>query len=86
MVPCAWEITNGQYHMTIHTIRASYPGAVALRTIVDLEKYESAVEKFARGGSQRELMAALFSLGIPADQIRTLASYPGRFLPTICGE
>lgn len=70
----------------IQTIRASYPGAVALRTVADLDKYETAVEKFAGGGSGIELMTALVGLGVPANQIRTIAAYPGQWLPAICCE
>jgi hypothetical protein len=67
-------------------IRARFPGFVALRTLADLEKYDDAVDAFARGGSQSDLMVTLFGLGIPANQIRILASYPGRTLPTLYGE
>lgn len=70
----------------IQTIRASYPGAVALRTIADLDIYETAVEKFAGGGSRVELMIALVGLGVPANQIRAIAAYPGKWLPAICCE
>jgi len=70
----------------LDTIRARYPGAVALRTSDDLDKYETAIEKFARGGSRTDFMATLFGIGIPADQIRLLASYPGRSLPAVCWE
>ncbi|MDA9508932.1 hypothetical protein XI09_30720 [Bradyrhizobium sp. CCBAU 11386] len=70
----------------IQTIRASYPGAVALRTIADLDLYETAVDKFAGGGSRVELMTALVGLGVPADQIRTIAAYPGQWLTAICAE
>jgi len=70
----------------LDTIRARYPGAVALRTTADLDKYETAIEKFAGGGSRRELTLTLFGIGIPADQIRLLASYPGRSLPAVCWE
>jgi hypothetical protein len=70
----------------IQTIRASYPGVVALRTIADLDRYDDALSAFARGGTQRDLMVTLFGLGIPANQIRLLASYPGRSLPAVCWE
>ncbi|WP_164937733.1 hypothetical protein [Bradyrhizobium guangxiense] len=71
----------------LDTIRANFPGFVALHTLADLDKYEDAVEAFACGGSRSEFMASLFGLGIPADQIRILASYPGRSLPgTVCFE
>ncbi|MEY9884963.1 hypothetical protein [Bradyrhizobium sp. USDA 329] len=70
----------------LEIIRASFPGFVALRTLNDMDKYDDAVEAFARGGSRRDLMACLFGLGIPADQIRTLASYPGTRLPAAWGE
>lgn len=68
---------------TIRTIRANYPAAIALRTLAEMDSYESAVEKFASGGSRSELMAARFGLGIPADQIHIVASYPGQWLPAI---
>ncbi|AWL95750.1 hypothetical protein CIT37_29130 [Bradyrhizobium ottawaense] len=70
----------------LDTIRARHPGCVALRTIADLDKYDDALDAFTRGGSQRDLMATLFGLGIPANQIRMLASYPGSRLPAVCGE
>lgn len=70
----------------IQTIRASYPGVVALRTITDLDKYETAVEKFACSGSRIELMTALVGLGVPADQIRAIAAYPGEWLMAMCAE
>lgn len=70
----------------LDTIRSKYPEFIALRTLGDLDKYEAAVESFAAGGSRVHLMTSLLGLGIPADQIRTLASYPGRCLPAICGE
>ncbi|MGY3358821.1 hypothetical protein ACVWZK_005484 [Bradyrhizobium sp. GM0.4] len=70
----------------LDTIRARYPDFIALRTLGDLDQYETAVDKFANGGSGVELMMSLMSLGIPADQIRILASYPGRTLPAICAE
>lgn len=70
----------------LDTIRARYPGLVALRTIADLDKYETAIESFEGGGSRSELKATLFGLGIPADQIRLLASYPGQTLPAMCAE
>lgn len=68
------------------TIRSNYPAFVALRTLADLDKYETAVERFAGGGSRVRLMMSLIGLGIPADQIRILASYPGRTLPAMCAE
>ncbi|GLR91320.1 hypothetical protein [Bradyrhizobium iriomotense] len=68
----------------IQTIRAEYPDVVALRSLTDLDTYEDAVETFAHGGSQLELVAALFALGIPAGQIRSIASYPGRWPRAIC--
>jgi len=70
----------------LNTIRARYPGAVALRTIDDRDNYESALKNFENGGSRTELMSVLFRIGIPADQIRLLASDPGRTLATICLE
>ncbi|MDN5006155.1 hypothetical protein ACFQZO_35490 [Bradyrhizobium sp. GCM10027634] len=48
----------------IDTIRASYPGFVSLRTLADFGKYETAIEKFAGGGSRVELMTTLVGLGV----------------------
>jgi hypothetical protein len=70
----------------LDTIRASFPGVIALRTLADMDKYDDAVEAFARGGSRCDLMASLFALGIPVHQIRALASHPGTRLPAACGE
>jgi hypothetical protein len=70
----------------LDTIRARYPDFIALRTLGDLDKYETAVERFAGGGSRVQLMTSLLGLGIPANQIRLLASYPGQWLPAICAE
>ncbi|SCB37676.1 hypothetical protein GA0061098_1007160 [Bradyrhizobium shewense] len=74
---------NGGCITMLDTIRAN---AIALRTLADLDAYETAVERFARGGSRSELMTTLFGLGIPAPQIRVVASHPGRWLPAICCE
>ncbi|MGX4805449.1 hypothetical protein [Bradyrhizobium guangdongense] len=60
--------------------------AVALRALADLDIYETAVEQFESGGSRHELLSTLFSIGIPATQIRHLASYPGSRLPAIVCE
>ncbi|MCK1337164.1 hypothetical protein IVB38_14280 [Bradyrhizobium sp. 38] len=68
------------------TIHSNYPAFIALRTLGDLDKYEAALDKFADGGSRVQLMTSLIGLGIPANQIRVLASYPGRALPAICAE
>ncbi|MCK1302940.1 hypothetical protein IVB33_29075 [Bradyrhizobium sp. 24] len=70
----------------LDTIRSNYPGFIALRTLGDLDQYEAAIETFAGGGSRVQLMTSLMGLGIPADQIRILASYPGRKLPAMCAE
>lgn len=70
----------------ITALRTNYPEAVALRTIADLDRYETAIEKFAAGGGRIELMSELVGLGIPAAQIRTIAAYPGQWLPAICAE
>ncbi len=67
----------------LETIRAR---AVALRTLADMDRYETAVERFASGGSRVDLMSTLFGLGIPAAQIRVLASDPGRRMPAIVTE
>ncbi|WP_338303925.1 hypothetical protein, partial [Bradyrhizobium ottawaense] len=77
---------NGACITMLDTIRARHPGCVALRTLTDLDEYDDALHAFARGGSQRDLMVTLFKLGIPANQIRLLASYPGRTLPAVCWE
>ncbi|MCK1553130.1 hypothetical protein IVB11_29850 [Bradyrhizobium sp. 177] len=70
----------------ITELRTDYPGFVALRTTADMNRYATAVEKFGAGGGRIELMSALVGLGIPAGQIRLLASHPGRLLPAVCGE
>lgn len=70
----------------METIRTTFPEFVALRSTADLDRYETALERFAGGGSRVELMATLLALGIPAGQIRALASYPGNTLPAIVAE
>jgi hypothetical protein len=49
--------------------------------VTSLDAFEIALEKFARGGSKRECMAALLAIGLPAGEIRYLAEFPGR---TMC--
>lgn len=46
--------------------------------VTSLDAYEDAVQRFAAGGSQRDLMERLFALGLHAGAIRWLAAYPGR--------
>jgi len=70
----------------LDTIRASFAGYVVLRSEADMGRYHTAVERFASGGSRVELMTTLVGLGVPADQIRYLASYPGQALPAVCCE
>lgn len=48
--------------------------------VTSLDDYEDAVRAFKRGGSRSQFMAALFALGMPADAIRYLASFPGNML------
>lgn len=86
MVPMFVGIIPWGTHHMITAIRSAYPDFVALRCTADLGRYETAVEKFAKGGSRSDLMTTMFGLGIPANQIRTLASYPGSTLPAMCGE
>ena len=49
--------------------------------VTSLDAFEIALEKFARGGSRVECMAALLAIGLPAGAIRYLTAYPGR---TMC--
>jgi hypothetical protein len=46
--------------------------------VTDAFAYDEATEAFRLGGSQRELMARLFELGMTAAEIRWHAGYPGR--------
>ena len=48
--------------------------------VTSLDAYDDALEAFKHGGSRQECMSRLFSLGLPATEIRFLAEYPGRRL------
>ncbi len=52
-----------------------------LPIVTSIDAFEIALEKFARGGSKRECMAALLAIGLPASEIRYLTEFPGR---TMC--
>lgn len=47
-------------------------------TVTSLNAFEDAVEAFKRGGSRLAYVEKLFSLGMPAIDIRFLADCPGR--------
>lgn len=47
-------------------------------TVTSLDRFEDAVDAFARSGGRGEYMTALLALGMPADAIRYLVAYPGR--------
>jgi hypothetical protein len=72
--------------MNIQSIRDRYPGVLVLRSFADQDKYDDAIEAFARNGSQRDLMARLFALGMTADEIRWHSDYPGRRMATVASE
>jgi hypothetical protein len=59
-------------------LREYFPEFVALHSLADMDEYDDAVEQFARGGSQRDLMRRLLALGMTAAEIRWHAAYPGR--------
>ena len=52
----------------------------SIPTVTSLDKFEDAVEAFARDGGRAKFMATLLAIGLPADCIRYLAGYPGRGL------
>ncbi|MET4254054.1 hypothetical protein [Bradyrhizobium sp. LA6.7] len=47
-------------------------------TVTSMDKFESAVRGFERGGGRAEFMAKMMAIGLPSDCIRYLAAYPGR--------
>ena len=52
-------------------------GASAWARWAALPTDDDAIEASARNGSQRDLMARLFALGMTADEIRWHSDYPG---------
>ena len=55
-------------------------GVDDIPTVTSMDKFDDAVEAFARDGGRAKFMANLFALGLPASAIRHLASFPGRTL------
>jgi hypothetical protein len=63
-----------------------YPGIVVLQNFAAQDRYDDAVEAFARGGSRRDMMTPLMAIGMTTDEIRWHAEYPGRRMVTVAGE